>query len=449
MPVALTTATSMSGQTRPGSAFAKGNLHAWAYEEYDAVTRTAAERAQVLKKLGITRAGFVGRNVTRMNEFDAYVTAYREHQIELVAVWTPVDTDAPLEEPHIKMFLEGVDRHRLKIQWWVTLEQFERVPEAGRVDAAVGLLRTLHAEATKKGLQLAVYGHGRDAWYTQPENEIAIVEKLAAPPDPARVGIAYNFHHAHSQLDRFATVLPKLVPHLIAVNLNGMRAQGPMILPIGDGDREQEMVGLLHRAGTGAPLASSRTHAQWMRRSCSSATWQACGRFSPPSVIRSAHPATRRFNDRHRRRRVMKGTFLASQDIERTRLDWGELAWISRPAETGSSRLPWCSSDWTRDTATIFTCIPGRRRSCTCCPARSSNGSREKGACSAPGTRVRRRGVVHASFNSGRRPPRFWSFCPPASAMRATNPRKLRIGNPGIASVTRDWVTDSWAAAPR
>ena len=249
VPVALTAATSMSGQTRPGSAFAKGNLHAWAYEEYDAVTRTASERAQVLKKLGITRAGFIGRNVTRMNEFDAYVTAYREHSIQLVAVWTPVNTASPLEEPHIKMFLDGVDRHRLKIQWWVTLEQFERVPEAGRLDAAVGLLRTLHAEATKKGLQLAVYGHGRDAWYTQPENEIAIVEKLAAPPAPARVGIAYNFHHAHSQLDRFAAVLPRLVPHLIAVNLNGMRAQGPMILPIGDGDREQEMIGLLHRAG--------------------------------------------------------------------------------------------------------------------------------------------------------------------------------------------------------
>lgn len=268
----LTAALCLSAMTTAGvagqapatrSAFAKSNLHAWAYEEYDAVTRTPAERAQVLKKLGITRAGFVGRNVTRMNEFDAYVNAYREHQIELVAAWTPINTDAPLEEPHIKMFLDGVDRHRLQVQWWVTLERFEeRVPEPERVAAAVKLVRTVLGEATKRGLRLAIYGHGRDAWFTQPENEIAILEALAATPGTPRVGIAYNFHHAHSQLDRFATVFPKLAPHLIAVNLNGMKAAGPMIVPIGEGDREQEMIALIHKSGYRGPvgiLAHTRT----------------------------------------------------------------------------------------------------------------------------------------------------------------------------------------------
>ena len=246
----LVAAGETAGQTaRPVSAFAKNNLHAWAYEEYDAVNRTAVERALALKKLGITRAGFVGRNVTRMNELDAYVAAYREHQIELIAVWTPVNTDAPLDEAHIKMFLDGVDKHKLRIQWWVTLERFERVPETGRVDAAVTILRTLLAEATRRGLRLSIYGHGRDSWFTQPENEIAIVERLAPATGPPPVTIAYNFHHAHGQLDRFATVFPKLLPHLVAVNLNGMRAEGPMIIPLGEGDREQQMIGIMHRAG--------------------------------------------------------------------------------------------------------------------------------------------------------------------------------------------------------
>jgi len=234
---------------RPASAFAKSNLHAWAYEEYDAVARTPVERAQLLKKLGITRAGFIARNMTRMSEFDAYVTAYRDNQIDLIAIWTPVNTDTPLTEPHIAAFLDGVDRQKLKIQWWVTLEQFDRVPEAERLDRAVGILRTLQAEATKRGLQLAVYGHDKDVWFTQAENLVAMVEKLAATPGVGRVGIVFNFHHAQSQIDRFAANVPKMMPYLLAVNLNGMRAEGPMILPIGEGNREQEMIAALHHAG--------------------------------------------------------------------------------------------------------------------------------------------------------------------------------------------------------
>jgi sugar phosphate isomerase/epimerase len=252
-------ATGLSAQTgaqgsAPPSAFARSNLHAWAYEEYDAVQRTPAERAAVLETLGLTRAGYVGRNVERMKEFDAYVEAYREHQIELVAVWTPVHTDAPLHEPHIRMFLDAVERHQLRVQWWVTLEQYAKVSDEQAVDRAAALLRPLLAESVKRGLRLSIYGHGRDSWFTQPENEIAIVERLRAAAPGSPVGIAYNFHHAHSQLDRFAAMLPKMSPYLTAINLNGMKAEGPMILRINEGTREQEMIAAIHRSGFRGPV---------------------------------------------------------------------------------------------------------------------------------------------------------------------------------------------------
>lgn len=237
----------------PASAFAKDNLHAWAFEEYDAVARTPAERARVLKTLGITKAGYVGRHVERMKEFDAYVTAYRDEGIELVAVWSPINTGAPLAEPHIRMFLDSVDRHQIKAQWWITLERFGGPADSGTVDAAVALLRPVVAEASRRGLRVALYGHGRDAWFTQPENEIAILERLNALVD-VPVGIAYNFHHAHSQLDRFSEIVPKMMPYLIALNLNGMRSAGPQILPIGSGDREAEMIGAVLRAGYRGPV---------------------------------------------------------------------------------------------------------------------------------------------------------------------------------------------------
>ena len=247
----------VGGQSRqrpaaPVSAFARTNLHAWAFEEYDAVSRSPAERAQVLETVGLTKAGYVGRNVERMKEFDAYVAAYSARKIELVAVWTPVNTDAPLQEPQIRMFLEAVERHTLRIQWWVTLEQLKEGGDQS-VEKAVALVRTLNAEARKRGLRLALYGHGRDSWFTQPENQLDIIARLP-PADGDEVGIAYNFHHAHSQLDRFAAVFPKMLPRLIAVNLNGMKAAGPMILPIGEGDREQEMIAIIHKSGFRGPV---------------------------------------------------------------------------------------------------------------------------------------------------------------------------------------------------
>jgi sugar phosphate isomerase/epimerase len=234
------------------SAFAKTNLHAWAFEEYDAVSRSAAERAQVLQTVGLTKAGYIGRNVERMKEFDAYVAAYNARGIELVAVWTPVNTDSPLQEPQIRMFLEAVERHKLRLQWWVTLEQMKQA-DGQIVEKAVTLVRILNREARARGLRLALYGHGRDAWFTQPEHQLDIIGRLPAA-DADSVGIAYNFHHAHSQLDRFAAMFPRMLPHLTAVNLNGMRAEGPMILPIGAGDREQEMIGVVHKSGYRGPV---------------------------------------------------------------------------------------------------------------------------------------------------------------------------------------------------
>jgi sugar phosphate isomerase/epimerase len=187
-----------------------------------------------------------------MKEFDAYLAAYNARKIELVAVWSPVNTDAPLQEPQIQMFLDGVERHKLRVQWWVTLEQLKQGGDR-TIEKAVTLVRTLNAEARKRGLRLALYGHGRDSWFTQPENQLEIIGRLP-PSDADTVGIAYNFHHAHSQLERFAAVFPKMRPRLVAVNLNGMKAEGPMILPIGEGDREREMIAIIHKSGFRGPV---------------------------------------------------------------------------------------------------------------------------------------------------------------------------------------------------
>ena len=235
-------------------AFARQNIHAWAFEEYDAVPRTPAERAEVLGRIGLTRAGYVGRHVERMKDFEAYVGAYRERDIQLVAVWTPINTDTPLDEEHIRMFVDSVDRLDIRPQWWVTLEKWERVPESERIDRALRVLEPVVRAAAKRGLVLGVYGHGRDAWFTQPENQIAIVSRLRSAPGGQSVGIAYNFHHAHSHMERFGEVFERINPYLIAINVNGMRAEGPMIVSVGEGNREEEMIRLIHQSDYSGPV---------------------------------------------------------------------------------------------------------------------------------------------------------------------------------------------------
>ncbi len=241
-------------QSRKVQTFAKSNLHVWAYEEYDAVDRTPEERAQVLVDLGITKAGYICRNAKRVAEFDAYLNAYRKAGIELVAVWTPIHTDAPLEEVQVREFFEVVDRYGISIQWWLTLEQdFDAMPEADRVDDALARLRPLVEETNRRSCRLVLYGHGPNRWFTQAENEIEIVERLKAEMPTAKLGIVYNFHQSHAQMDRLESILPQLQPYLVALNLNGMRSDHTKIERIGQGDREREMIQIIADSGWSGP----------------------------------------------------------------------------------------------------------------------------------------------------------------------------------------------------
>ena len=236
------------------SPFAKSNLHVWAYEEYDAVDRSPEERAQVLVDLGIGKAGYICRNAKRVSEFEDYLMAYQAAGIELMGVWTPIHSDAPLEEIQVQGFLEVVDRHKLSIQWWLTLEQdFDSMPVDSRVEDALARLRPLVQEANSRNCRLVLYGHGKNRWFTQIENQILLVERLKEEMPSAELGIIYNFHQSHAQMDRLETVFPRLQPYLAALNLNGMYSEGPQIARIGQGDREQAMIEVILKSGWHGP----------------------------------------------------------------------------------------------------------------------------------------------------------------------------------------------------
>ena len=65
--------------------------------------------------------------------------------------------------------------------------------------------------------------------------------------------MVYNFHHAHEYVDEFPEIAKKMKPYLSYVNLNGVKKEGPKILPIGEGDYEYEMIKSLLDEGYKGP----------------------------------------------------------------------------------------------------------------------------------------------------------------------------------------------------
>jgi hypothetical protein len=95
---------------------------------------------------------------------------------------------------------------------------------------------------------VALYNHG--GWFGEPENQIAVLGEMGL----RNTGIVYNFHHGRAHMNRFAELLRAMQPFLLAINLNGMKAGAPMILPIGDGDQEREMIQALVASGWKGPV---------------------------------------------------------------------------------------------------------------------------------------------------------------------------------------------------
>lgn len=227
----------------------KSNLVAWCVVPFDAKQRGPVERAQMLKRLGITRLAYDWRDKD-IPTFDQELDALNEHGIKLHAFWFPFGLE-PAKDKNVRVILDFLERRKVKTELWASLsggKAFEALSESGKLEAAVRAVGWVAAEAGRIGCPVALYNHG--GWYGEPENQIAIIRRVKA----RNLGIVYNFHHGHGHIERFGELIGKMRPYLMAVNLNGMRKEGPMILPLGEGDRELAMIQALVRSGYRGPV---------------------------------------------------------------------------------------------------------------------------------------------------------------------------------------------------
>jgi sugar phosphate isomerase/epimerase len=242
-------AVKINAQANAERIFARNNIVAWCIVPFDSKNRGPEERATMLNELGITKLAYDWRE-KHIPTFDAELAALNKHNIHLQAFWLLSGTD-PQHDKNVQAAFDFLRRNRVHTQIWymfVPPKNFDQLTQDQKLDTAVTAVRYIAQRASELGCRLGLYNH--EGWYGEPENELAILKRL----NDSNVGLVYNFNHAQEHIETFAKFFPSILPHLIALNLAGLKKGDQHIYPIGDGDSEQEMIRIVWRSDFKGPI---------------------------------------------------------------------------------------------------------------------------------------------------------------------------------------------------
>ena len=220
--------------------YERDNLVAWCIVPFDAKQRTPAERADMLKRLGIQRVAYDWR-AKHIPEFEDEILQYKRCGLEYFAFWRWHESMEPL-----------ITKHGIRPQIWEMLSQPKGNSDAERVKSAAESVLPLVAKTRTMGLPLGLYNHG--GWAGEPENLVAVCDYLRSNHAANHVGIVYNFHHGHDHVDHFEAAFSRMLPYLLCVNVNGMVPASQMtpdtkIVSLGRGQNEADMLKIVHACG--------------------------------------------------------------------------------------------------------------------------------------------------------------------------------------------------------
>lgn len=238
-----------SGQTSSDSAKVPANLRddqlvAWCIVPFDAKNRSPAERAEMLKRLGLQRVAYDWR-AKHVPEFEEEIQQYQKHGIEYFAFWGA-------HEAAFELF----QKYKLHPQIWQTIPSPAAKSQTLRVRAAAEQVLPLVQRTRELGCKFGLYNHG--GWGGEPANLVAVCQYLRKIHQADHVGIVYNLHHGHGQIDHFKEAIEQMLPYLLCVNLNGMTRDGDQrgqkILPLGEGEFDVPLLTQLSRSGYAGPI---------------------------------------------------------------------------------------------------------------------------------------------------------------------------------------------------
>lgn len=217
---------------------AKKNIVAWCIVPFDSEKRNPEERAKMLSDLGIKSLAWDWRE-EHVSTLEEEINALKKYDIELKSVWFWVDgNNGMIMNNSTERILETLEKTETQTELWVSFpaSYFDNMTDDEKVQKGIKTIKYLQNRTNKVRCKIALYNHGD--WFGEPENQIKIIEGL----EDKDVGLVYNFHHAHDQLDRYEELIQIMKPYLWTVNLNGMKKDGPKIMDIGKGDEEMHMI---------------------------------------------------------------------------------------------------------------------------------------------------------------------------------------------------------------
>ncbi len=224
--------------------FSRSNLVAWCIVPFDARNRGPAQRAEMVKRLGLSRVAYDWRD-HHVAGFEEEILQYKKHGIEYFAFWAT----------HDKAF-ELFAKHDLHPQIWQTAPSPAGASNEARVADAVKQLLPLVQRTAKMKCKLGLYNHG--GWGGEPDNLVALCKALRDQHKAEHVGIVYNLHHGHGHIHDFAKALAAMQPYLLCLNLNGMATDGDnkgmKILPLGAGEHDLAMLKIIRASKYAGPI---------------------------------------------------------------------------------------------------------------------------------------------------------------------------------------------------
>ncbi|MDP2061043.1 MAG: TIM barrel protein [Flavobacteriaceae bacterium] len=227
------------------------NYFAWCIVPFDNQNRTPEQRIEMLKRLGFVSYAYDWRE-KHLPEMAKEIKLSGESGIKMNAVWMWIDKSDSIGQlsPNNQKVLQILEETSLKTQIWMSFPEdyFDGLSEEERLEKASAMISYLSDEAQRLGCKIGMYNHG--GWFGNPDNLVKIIETLPGK----EIGIVFNFHHAHDLLVNYEEMVKNMMPHLWAVNLNGMNPGGPKILPIGSGEKEAEMIAILNKNGFTGPF---------------------------------------------------------------------------------------------------------------------------------------------------------------------------------------------------
>ncbi|MEL6534666.1 MAG: TIM barrel protein [Bacteroidota bacterium] len=223
----------------------------WCILGFDALDRTPEQRIAMLKEMGFTKYGY-NKGKGDFSAMPKEFALASENNLEIVSVflWLNADRDSLGKlSPSNQILLNGLKQVEQKPTLWLSFSDnyFEDLSQEESIAFSIDMIRFVQSEADQLSCDLALYNH--HGWFGNPHNLVEILERL----DDDKITMVYNFHHAQEYVDEFPEIAKRIAPYLSFVNLNGVKKEGPQIVPIGQGDHEFDMMEQLMREGFAGP----------------------------------------------------------------------------------------------------------------------------------------------------------------------------------------------------